>query len=256
MNKKIIIISMIILLSVLLFFGCVSGDKYNTYRLDGIPLNHETVFIFLSWIHTTDDDGSQELKVINNTNKIKSIIFDFSIVESILKNNNEKLIWGEPYTLCMYFPVYDAQKVIVNKLIFRSKNKVIDIRSNIGVSYLREKPYPEEEGWFGDLMNYRHYISLTEKELNDFRNSGTIDINTFNNENLIIERIEFVYDNVDVIFKKDRFFTLECDITFDSEIEGIEPENYSFVAKFNRIKYTGERMSLLLYLFLKNNFKI
>jgi hypothetical protein len=252
MNRKIIIIAIIILLSVLLFWGCVSGDKYYTYRLDGIPLNHKTGFVLLSWIHTTDDDGSQELKVINKTNKSKSIIFDFSIGKSILKNNNGKLIWGEPYTLCMYFPVYDAKKVIVNKIIFRSKNKVFDIRNNIGVSYLREKPYPEEEGWFGDLMNYRSYISLTEKELNDFRNSGTIDINTINNESPLVERIEFVYDNVDVVFKKDRFFTLECDITFDSEIEGIEPENYSFVAKFNRIQFTGERMSLLLYLFFKD----
>jgi len=32
-----IIIAIIILLSVSLFFGCVTGDKYNTYRLKGVP---------------------------------------------------------------------------------------------------------------------------------------------------------------------------------------------------------------------------
>jgi len=130
MNRKKIIIAIIILLSVLLLLGCVTGDKYKTYRLKGVPLNHETTFILLSWIHTTDDDVIQELKVINKTNNTK----EFQIFE----------------------------------------------------------------------------------------------------------------------FEKRQIFTIECDITFDSEIEGIEQENYSFIARFNRIQYTDEKISLLLYLFLKS----
>jgi hypothetical protein len=252
MNRKIIIIAIIILLSVLLFLGCVTSDKYKTYRLAGIPLNHETTFILLSWIYTTDDDG-QELKVINKTNNTREFqIFDFAISENIIESNNGKLIWGEPYTLWMNFLVYDAKKVIVNKLIFRSKNKVIDIRNNIGLFYLGKKAYSDEGGLLGEIANFRKFESFSEEELINFRNSGMLDVSNLNNENRIIERIQFVYDNLDVVFKKDRFFTIECDITFDSEIEGIEQENYSFVAKFNRIQYTEEKISLLLYLFLKS----
>jgi hypothetical protein len=242
MNRKIIIVVIIILLSVLLFLSCVTGDKYKTYRLKGIPLNHETTFILLSWIYTTDDDGSQELKVINKTNNTREFqIFNFEIGNDIIKSNNGKYIWGEPYTLWMEFLVYDAKKVIVNKLIFRSKNRVIDIRNNIGLSY--------EGGLLGQIANFRKYKSFSEEELINFRNSGVLDVNK---EDRIIEKIQFVYNNLDVVFKKDRFFTIECDITFDSEIEGIEQENYSFVAKFNRIQYTDMKMSLLLYLFLKS----
>lgn len=234
MNRKIIII----LSSVLLFFGCVSGDKYNTYRLDGVPLNHKSYFVYIGWIFTTDDDEiSQELKVINKSdNTEKYMVFDFAIGENILESNDRGWIWGEPYTLWINFPVHDAKKITVNKLTFRSKNKVIDIRNNIGV-YFTKNPKSDS--------------SFSEEELINFRNSGIIDVNNLNNESRIIESIQFRYDNVDVLFKKDRFFTIECDITFDSEIEGVEPENYGFAAKFNRIKYTEESISLLLYLFLK-----
>jgi len=248
MNRKIIII----FLSVLLFLSCVTGDKYKTYRLKGIPLNHETTFILLSWIYTTDDDG-QELKVINKTNNTREFqIFDFAIGNDIIESNNGKLIWGEPYTLWMSFLVHDAKKVIVNKLIFRSKNRVIDIRNNIGLSYLEKEKFSDEGGLLGEIARFRKFRSFSEEELINFRNSGILDVSNLNNENLIIERIQFVYDNLDVVFIKDRFFTIECDITFDSEIEGIEQENYSFVARFNRIQYHDEIISLFLYLFLKS----
>ena len=252
MNRK-IIITIIMLLSVLLFLSCVTGDKYKTYRLKGIPLKHETTFILLSWIHTTDDDVSQELKVINKTNNTREFqIFEFEIGNDIVKSDNGKLIWGEPYTLWMEFPVYDAKKVIVNKLIFKSKNRVIDIRNIIGLSYLEKEKYSNEGGLLGEITKFRKFRSFSEEDLINFRNSGTIDVSNFNNENLNIGRIQFVYDNLDVVFKKDRFFTIECDITFDSEIEGIEQENYRFIARFNRIQYTDEKISLLLYLFLKS----
>jgi hypothetical protein len=256
MNRKIKIITIIILLAVLLFFSCVTGDKYRTYRLDGIPLKHETTYILLSWISIADDDGNQEFKVINKTNNKKEFrIFNFLIGESIMGNKNEKTIWGEPYTLWMNFDIYDAKKIIVNKLIFRSKSKVIDILDNIVISYLTKKSYsdnsPFEGGLIGELKKFRSYSRFSEEELINFRNSGTIDVNNFNNESRAIEKIQFVYDNVDVNLKKDRFFTIECDITLDSGIEGIEPENYRFTAKFNRIQYAEEKMSLILYLFLK-----
>jgi hypothetical protein len=236
MNKKILIIALIILLPSLIFFSCLSGDKYRTYRLDGVPLNHKTKLIFFFWISFTDDDGSQEIKVINKTNNVREFqIFDFSIGSSIIKNNNGKLIRGGSYTLWMNFDINDVKKIIVNKLIFKSKSKVIDIREIVGVSYMEKSSHSDNNS----------FKSFPEEKLINFINLGMIDLNNLNNESRVIDRIQFVYNNVDVVFQKDRFFTIECDITLDSEAEGIEPENYSFTAKFNRIKYTGERMSLL-----------
>jgi hypothetical protein len=238
-----VIIAIILIVSFLLLFGCVSvGEEYHTYRLEGVPLDHETETFFIFWWSNTDD-GGQELKIANNSNNAREFqIFDFSIGESIIGDYGGTWIWGEPYTFRMNFHIYDAQKIIVNKLIFRSKSAVIDLRESIGVSYMSKRDHS--------------FINFSEEKIMDFRKFNIIDIDKLNNERRIIEKIEFIYDNVGISFMKDRFFTIECDLTFESDVEGYETENYNFLAKFNRIKYNEMKVSwltfLLLYLILEN----
>jgi hypothetical protein len=234
-----IIVIIVIVLFVFLFFGCVStGDKYHTYRLEGVPLDRETESFFIFW-WSRNNDGGQELSIPNINNTRESKFFNFSIYEK--GDLEDKLLAGreiniEPYTLWMNFGTNNAQKIIINKLIFRSKSKELDLREIIGVSYMGKRNHS--------------YIEFSEDEIIDFRKSSTIDINKLNNDRRIIESIQFGYDNIDVIFKKDKYFIIECDIIFENDVEGYETENYNFTAKFNRIKYNTEKVSLLTFLFL------
>jgi hypothetical protein len=240
-----------------------TGEKYYTYRLKGVPLDRENRSFFIFWL-SENYDNDQELEVSNNTYSAREFdwwssdddgqelkksniekefkFFNFSIYEKgYLKDKPlaglERYINTEPYTFRVNFNINDSKKIIVNKLIFRSKNKVIDLREIIEISYMEK--------------NSPYYYDFSEEEIIDFRKFGIIDVNNLNNERRIIEKITFNYDNVDVIFNKDKYFIMECDITFEGDVEGYETENYSFSARFNRLKYTEEKMSLLTFLIYK-----
>jgi hypothetical protein len=241
MSRKMAIIAMVFVSSLLSFSGCAIGDSYHTYRLQGSPLTRETKNFLIFWISGYSDDG-QELNVPNNINGAReSKNFSFNIAEHGSVDNRpllgmERTINTEPYTLFMAFDINNAKNIIVNKLIFRTRNKVVDLRETVGVTYRTRRS-----------GSYTHF---TEKEITYFRKAGIIDIVNLINEQRIIDRLSFRYENVDVNFNRDGFFTIECDITFESDIEGYETENYRFTAKFLRKKYAEERISLSAVLIL------
>jgi len=129
----------------------------------------------------------------------------------------EKGFYTEPYNLSIGFDTgYGAERVIINKMLFRSKNQVIDLRKKVTVGG-----------------------NVDTKKLSDFENSGVIYPRYVNND-----VIKLYYKNVDVIFKKNSDFTIECDITIEYEDDRID--NYAFTAKFKRFKFT-ERICLPTY---------
>lgn len=253
MDRKTIINTTNLFFLCLLFIICIScvsiSDTHHTYRLKGFPLDNDRFNAFIFWRSSYNDYG-QYLIVPNSANKTnndrESKIFKFEIVEEGYLDDRplgeiERKIHTEPFNLFMDFSLVDnTKKIIINKLIFRSKSKVIDLRDIVGVSY-------------SPTISNNYYIYFSEEEIMDFRKYGIIDLINFNNSGCIIYGISFNYDNVDVIFNKDRFFSIECDIAFESDVEGYIPRNYCFIAEFDRKKYADEKISLanflLFYLF-------
>jgi hypothetical protein len=244
MNAAVLLVSGLLLV---IGVSCVSvGDTHHTYRLKGAPLDNERFDAFIFWRSSYSDYG-QWLVVPNSAHKIvnerESAVFGFTIVEEGCLEGKplgetERMIYTEPFNLLMAFSVADnTKKIMVNKLIFRSRSKVIDLRDIVGISYSPT------------ISNY-HYIWFSDEEIMDFRKYGTIDLTDYHNEERAIYGISFNYDNVDVLFNKDQFFVIECDMTFESDSEGYTPRNYSFTARFNRKKYAEETISWATFLLL------
>jgi hypothetical protein len=250
MSRKKVIIAIILFLSVILLFGYVTGEeKYRTYRLEGVPLVHEKSNFLIFWISRYYDKG-QGFKAFNNTNNEGEFKFFSFKIEHNIYFYGGKQYYDEPYNLSMSFNIYDVKNIIVNKFIFKTKSKVIDLREVVGISsYYRSEEYPR--GYYGTFD-----IDFSEEDVMDFRRLGTIDVKKLNNDERIVAGISFNYDNVDIIFNRDKNFTIECDIIFESDIEDYETYNYSFTTKFNKIKYTNEKMQLLCFLFSRLLFSI
>jgi len=246
----------LILLLLILLSGCISitERKNNTYELEGVPSNYR-VGIFDS----SFDEAVQSL-IINNTNdntKTEWFMFDLTqrgkidIGKQFMgEEDDRKYLYTEPFDLNMYFFIDygkeqgNIQKIVVNRMFFKSKKHSIDLREKIGVYYISEQPvYP---------FSYKY---IPEDILADFRKFGTIDVMNLNIENgNMIERsnsveLGFMYNDIDVIFKKDRKFSIEYDITLVRDIEGSETENYVFTANFKRKRFSDKYNLLLGILF-------
>jgi hypothetical protein len=248
MSGKTVMKAALLLVSGFLFFICVScvaiGDAHHTYRLKGVPLDNErfNAFIFL---RSSYSDYGQWLVVPNTANKTgnerESAVFEFTILEEGCLEGKplgetERKIYTEPFHLLMDFSVADnTKKIIVNKLMFRSRSKVMDLRDTVRIAY-------------SPTISSHHFIWFSDEEILNFRKTGTIDLSDSHNEGRVIYGISFNYDNVDVLFKKDRFFVIECDMNLESDREGYTPRSYSFSARFNRKKYVEETISWATYL--------
>jgi len=242
-----LIIAVILLLFVLLFMACVTGDKYYTYELSGAPTSYKTEF-FRSYFYYI----GQNLYIDSTVKNDRYLTLDLRLRERGIIDNGTmfldefsgKRIFTEPYSLNMYLwlsssrYIRDADKIIFNKLHFLSKNNAFDLRQNIDII----------------ISGYRHggsdseYYHFNKEEIMDFRNSGIIDLEKLKqNEWREINGINIYYDKIDVIFKKDSYFALEFDVTVTSNDEDHRIDNYSSIARFNRKRYT-ETESLLGYL--------
>jgi hypothetical protein len=243
MKRKMIFI--LILVFSILLITCISipTEKNNIYELESVPSNYERGF----W-ESSLGNAYQRLDINNNIEDNKTRTFSFDIIQNgkidigqQFMDDERIILYTEPFDLKMFFFIEygneygNIQKIIVNKMIFRTKNKVIDLRENSNVYYISSIPvYPSS------------YKYIPEDELTDFRTSGTIEIMNINVKNgNLIERhkkieIGFIYNNIDIIFRKDRYFSVEYDISIESDIEGYEIENYSFLAKFVRKRFTDK----------------
>jgi hypothetical protein len=239
---------------VLPFTACVTGNKYHTYELAGVPSSYNTNVVRAEFIYY-----GQTLSIDSTVKQYRHLDIEFYLQARGTINNGKvfldefdrKTIYTEPYTLSMgigytqaYF-IRDVDKIIFNKLNFRSRNREFDLRQNVGITIYGHRHRDRFEG-----ESYTDYENkcLNEEELMDFRNSGIIDLGELKkNEWKEIRGISINYNNIDVIFKQDRYFTLEFDVTFTSDNEDYKTDNYSFIAKFNRKRYT-EWAALMGYL--------
>ena len=241
-----ILFILILSLIIFLFFACVSLDKYQTYEIKGVPSNYEILFVPFLW-KTEFFNGSQVLKIYNNSNnsrEFREVIFQIK-PQGKLENgvvlgsgDETKYIFTEPYNFYMQFRTFDTKKIIFNKMLFHSKNDTIDLRQKLRVS----NPHVAN-----DFIN--------EEKLIEFRNNGEINLEIINSERQdSINSLSFEYENIDIVNKSDRYFTIEYNITFINDLECNEIENYSFTVKYNRKKFS-ERGAIAYY-FLSLFFKI
>lgn len=240
---------------VLPFTACVTTDKYRTYVLDGAPSNYKANLIRGSF----GGSSYNIKKVYSTTTNLYETIYrsqylTLRLFETGTKRNgkvfllggDEKEINTEPYNFYTWISTDDADKIIFNTLKFTSKSKEIDLRQKVGINIdgYRHKNRSEENTTFRRFNPYvfNSRDSLNETELMHFRNTGIINVGALREELKDewkeIHAIKIFYDHIDVVFKKDRYFTLEFDVTLTSDREDYETQNYHFIAKFNRKRYT------------------
>lgn len=225
MKKPVLILSV-----VLLFFAitaCSSGRKYNIYRLEGGEeignygkVSHPTKTSMYGAFYNLRSDGDYYWGILNIDGARDAKAFDFILQTTVFDRGGSlgglwyKGLYTEPYNLSIRFDTgWGAERVIINKLLFKSKKQVIDLREKITVGG-----------------------SVDAKNLSDFRSSGVLYTRYWKDNGISLD-----YKNVDIIYSKNRDFTIECDITIEYKDDRIE--NYAFTAKFKRYNFT-ERICL------------
>jgi hypothetical protein len=210
----------IIFVCALLLSACITDKSYHTYKQEGVPKLAPKA----RWEHSRNfTESSHWIWVKDNLDNDNEKMFDFELTEkgrldggtvpTFSMGRVDRTIYTEPYDLSMGFYVHGAQKIMVNKMIFKTSKKSIDLRQNVRIN------------------------RFSEEELTDFRNAGVINIEKLSNEEREIKYISLRYDDIDVQFKKDWYFTVECDITFEHSAETSKTENYTFEVKFYRIRF-------------------
>ena len=260
-----IIFLIIVFLLIFLFAACVTERKYHTYELhtyefedesENVPSNYHASLVRSQYV---PDSQSFYLHTIAN-NRIISKEFRFrlsprtkiDIGKKFFEEEYERVyLHTEPYDLSMRMSLYKTQKIIINKMLFKTEKGVIDFCHNASVSFngMRHRDRFKNES-NGDYF----YKTFSEEELTEFRNSGIIDLSKFRDEWSDIGGILFSHKNIGVMFEKDDYFALEYDITLENSIEDFETENYSFTVKFNRQKFT-DSYSLLVRGFIAALFR-
>jgi hypothetical protein len=218
------ILGIIIILS---FSSCVTyGDKYYTYELEGSESRY-TVLPNKAWaffnIH-----GRYEIKFEDY------VYFSFSLRERGEIWLPNRVIKTEPYDLEMAFPSKNTDRIIFNEMIFQSNNKNIDLRKKVTIEFRGKRHRERLENESSRDYEYHKF----EEELIDFRDSGIIDLNKFNDEWRAIDVIYISYNDVDVVFEKDHYFDIKYDINFEGDYE---PLHLDFTAKFKRGEFTERK---------------
>jgi len=211
-----------------LITSCVTDKKYRIYELEGVPSNYFPGLVSYRYINY-----GQKLKISGNNDN--SLEFDFTLFGRGRKRTlaifHEVDLETEPYDLWLriYNTPDNTQKIIFNKMLLKSKNTVIDIRKNVKVT-VDGRRNPK------DRRDTYHFSEEGKKE---FGNSGIIDSSKFDGEFRYIDCINIWYNNIDVKFNKDSYFTIEYDIIIETGIEDIKTENYCFTAKFIRKRFSS-----------------
>jgi len=209
------------------FCSCVTyGDKYYTYELEGSESRYRV--LNKSWA-LFNRHGRYEIKFEDY------VYFSFSFRERGEIWLSNRVVETEPYDLEMAFPSKNTDRIIFNEMFFQSKNKNIDLRKKVTIEFSgkRHRERLESES----SIDYE-YHKFEEEELMDFRDSGIIDLNKFNDEWRAINVIYIRYNNVDVVFEKDHYFDIKYDINFEGDYE---PLHLDFTAKFKRGEFTERK---------------
>jgi hypothetical protein len=205
-------------------------DTYHTYEIEGVKADYFThnPDNFCGWIK----NGRKNCEYRLNDGIVD--YFRFILNEkSEERIDTVRSIYSEPYDLLLYFETGNTDRIIFNEMFFQSKNKGIDLRGKVEVRLYGKKLGELSE----DESSYWKYI-FEEEELADFRVTGIIDINKYRDESIEIQGIRIKYVQIDVDFKKDRYFSVKYDLTFEGDYG---QKNYYFAPKFIR-KSTTEKL--------------
>jgi hypothetical protein len=216
MKKKPALFAFVLILLVLSLFGCATGDKYFTYSLEGTETWDWSGNEF-NWFWRSlpvKNSGEAENQSRNAEKK-----FEFFLENNTRIENGDFYIEREPYTLQMKLPVDDAKTITINKMNFIAKNNTIDLREKIDVEIGKEG-------------------ALSEEEFVQLKKTGIIDLFGFESNLKIWKEICFTYNNVDVIFKRDKEFALEYDISIETQKGDLE--RYVFTAEYKRGIFTND----------------
>ena len=232
--KRYIIAFVIIFLIIAICFISIPGNEYHIYELKtNYPQSNEKNI----WRSDYSREHKMEVDEKFKDGSYFKRTFSFYLAEhtefekeyKFLFTDEYKYIYTEPYDLLIRFSENENVKhIIINKIVFRSGDKVIDLRQIISIQNSFYRPI--------------------EEELSDFRNSGLIDIEKIKSDNdrKYMGELDFWYKNVDVVFKNDRKFTIDFDFTFVYN-DG-KTSNCDFTAQFNRRKVTEKQSFLGLVL--------
>ena len=235
MKKSAIIFS--IGLFLFTFTACLTGDRHNIYRLEGgesltfekgadiscLGIRHKANDGW--WLDIVDGEDANRLKRLYgtargiDTDRQKTKRFHFHLwdkdVGTDIWSLGQGTLYTGPYTLRMDFDTGDnTKKVTINKMLLRTRNQTIDLRKKAKI----------ERGW---------------NELSDLPDSGVLGTSSPGRYDIML----VYYTDTDVIFEKNRNFTIEYDITitrdnnynaYGNRLSDIE--NYTFTAKFTRTR--------------------
>ena len=133
--------------------------------------------------------------------------------------NTEK----EPYSFELKIDTKQIKKIEISKAVLHKKNKSVDFISLI-MPVLIE---------FDSERREYTYKAFDDDDMLLFRNNGIIDID---NNKIILNKEYSVflltYDNIDVIFKENKYFSIEIKMTFETE-KG-KKEDITLNLKFKR----------------------
>jgi len=238
MIKKILgFIPFILILS---FSSCiVFGDIYCTYELEGINSQYQVN----SGLYSEYKAEIWDIIELNGKDDVRLRI-DFEEKGSIpmkkgyfLGNPYERINNTEPYDMGFIIRfkknIFDyTDKIIFNEMLLQAKNNNIDLREKVSIEFSGKRHREKMEGEkFADYITHE----FKEEELIDFRSSGIIDFSKYKNEWEKIYGMYIEYNNVNVVFKKDPYFTVKLDINFEGTPE---PQHYNFIVKLIRKKFT------------------
>jgi hypothetical protein len=194
-------------MAITLFTGCLT-DRYQTYKLESISSDNAELinFIIYEQMYHSDIFGRRRA-IINGP---------YSLSDGRIFLNTD------PYTFEVRFQYLNAQKIIINKMILRTENRIIDL-------------IEKDDDEIDIAVNGR---STSEDELRFIKNTRVIDIVKIYNGLPEITRLYLKFKNFDIKFSENKYFFIEGEIAIENNTRNFELETRSFVAKFKRERKT------------------
>ena len=141
------------------------------------------------------------------SNKERNSTNAWVTIRYVIIDNKEYNANDESYTFVLFIDYFNINKIELNKIIFHTKNKSFNLRNFLEaaciVSY-HEFPYVLE-------FNDDDILLLRDNGIIDFKNN-IITKDKEHSPDLILR-----YEDMDNIIKNNRKFTIEIDMTFETE---------------------------------------
>jgi hypothetical protein len=237
--------------------GCKSlySDKYYTYFLQNKYSKNETE----SWYHKDEDEDESKIKLFSHNYRYYDLYFIIKetgeVLDGFTPDDDARYNYTEPYDLTVGIEAYftnwikdeskdtgrdndiDLNKIIFNKLILHTKNKSIDMRQNFSTIAICNQDSNED-----DILLFKNYgiidlENLRQRDSDSINRRDRTDDGLLNYLPAIYDQkvlLRLFYKNIDIVYKNDRNFIIEFDITLEKDNNTVD--NKIIKAKFNRGK--------------------